>query len=271
MSARFFGFLYLLLIPIYAALYSIFPYQFYHTTVAYEAALRYDCDRITEGLREAILAQFREVNGRRVIGAPDRSVDLDSIDVFQTRVEREKLMFSVVYLIKRTEWVDDRERLITRGDSVEVLVGSALGDREQPDGRRQFRVFCKPEARREPPPVEFRDLFPWQRGFDSPTFFGSGGDEEYGFLVMPKDLQRQVTEYVAANRGFPSGTTGSFLRMLYFSAVTITTVGYGDIVPITPLARTLVASEAILGVVVAGLFLNALARELINERKTPKL
>jgi voltage-gated potassium channel Kch len=87
---------------------------------------------------------------------------------------------------------------------------------------------------------------------------------------MPKQLQRQVTEYLAANKGFPWETTGSFLRMFYFSAITITTVGYGDIVPVTPLARTLVASEAILGVVVAGLFLNALAQKLISEQKAPK-
>jgi voltage-gated potassium channel Kch len=48
--------------------------------------------------------------------------------------------------------------------------------------------------------------------------------------------------------------------MLYLSAVTITTVGYGDIVPITTAARVFVGFEAVLGVVLAGLFLAALTR-----------
>ena len=43
--------------------------------------------------------------------------------------------------------------------------------------------------------------------------------------------------------------------MFYLSAATITTLGYGDIVPITTTARMWVAVEAILGVVTIGLFL----------------
>lgn len=49
--------------------------------------------------------------------------------------------------------------------------------------------------------------------------------------------------------------------MLYLSTITITTTGYGDIVPITNIARVLVAVEAMSGVVVAGLFLNAVVQE----------
>ena len=47
--------------------------------------------------------------------------------------------------------------------------------------------------------------------------------------------------------------------MLYFSATTITTVGFGDIVPQSDGARLLVGLESIMGWVMAGLFLNALA------------
>ena len=47
--------------------------------------------------------------------------------------------------------------------------------------------------------------------------------------------------------------------MLYFSAVVITTLGLGDIVPLTDWARSLVAAEAVLGIVFAGLFINAAA------------
>ena len=47
--------------------------------------------------------------------------------------------------------------------------------------------------------------------------------------------------------------------MLYFSATTITTVGFGDILPLSATARALAGLEAIAGWLVAGLFLNAIA------------
>lgn len=52
----------------------------------------------------------------------------------------------------------------------------------------------------------------------------------------------------------------TFVQSIYFSIVTITTLGYGDITPQTELARALTAFESILGIILIGLFLNAVAR-----------
>jgi hypothetical protein len=49
--------------------------------------------------------------------------------------------------------------------------------------------------------------------------------------------------------------------MLYLSASTITTLGFGDIVPLTSAARLAVSCEAICGILVMGLFLNAVSKE----------
>jgi len=51
----------------------------------------------------------------------------------------------------------------------------------------------------------------------------------------------------------------SALQCLYFSTITITTLGFGDFYPITPMARIFVMGETILGMVVIGLFLNSVA------------
>lgn len=45
---------------------------------------------------------------------------------------------------------------------------------------------------------------------------------------------------------------------IYLSVVTVTTLGYGDIVPKSPLAKLLTSFQAISGVVLVGLFLNSL-------------
>ncbi len=80
-------------------------------------------------------------------------------------------------------------------------------------------------------------------------------------LNAPEELQ--FRHYLLDARGDPSSISGDLSRMTYLSAVVITTLGFGDIVPVTPEARILVATEAITGVVFAGLFLNALAYQAI--------
>lgn len=68
--------------------------------------------------------------------------------------------------------------------------------------------------------------------------------------------------YAAIYFLFPSilGVVGrSFYECLYFSTVTITTLGYGDITPKGEIGQLLSASESLLGIVLIGLFLNAVA------------
>lgn len=47
----------------------------------------------------------------------------------------------------------------------------------------------------------------------------------------------------------PAETRGphQFATMLYFSLATLTTIGYGDIVPLNPFVRSLATLEAVLG------------------------
>lgn len=51
----------------------------------------------------------------------------------------------------------------------------------------------------------------------------------------------------------------SFGEALYFSIVTITTLGFGDVAPSDGTGRLLVCLEAIIGVIIVGLFLNAIS------------
>ena len=46
---------------------------------------------------------------------------------------------------------------------------------------------------------------------------------------------------------FPSGELFSAVDWIYFSFVTLTTVGYGDVTPVLPIARTLAVGEALTG------------------------
>jgi hypothetical protein len=80
-------------------------------------------------------------------------------------------------------------------------------------------------------------------------------------LFLPEDVNTKMWCLGPAQNGVQArAIPGSFWRMLYLSAVTITTVGYGDIVPLTTCARLTVAAEAILGIVLIGAFINQLQK-----------
>jgi len=103
-----------------------------------------------------------------------------------------------------------------------------------------------------------------QPGLDV-LFPGVGSQSIDGSMVeMDPSVAQDLDKLSTAGKGDPKFASGLRLRMFYFSAVTITTLGYGDITPVTSLARLLVSIEAITGVVLVGFFLNAVARKLSN-------
>lgn len=65
----------------------------------------------------------------------------------------------------------------------------------------------------------------------------------------------------ASIKGKPTRSTGVLVRMLYLSVVTQTTLGFGDIVPLTDLTRILVALQSILGIIMAGGFISSVMRD----------
>lgn len=84
------------------------------------------------------------------------------------------------------------------------------------------------------------------------------------FINSNNKLMDKLSEYYTAIKENKSVGINNFLRMFYFSTVVITTLGFGDIVPVTDMSRIIVSSEAILGVIFIGLFLNKLASNKDN-------
>ena len=74
-----------------------------------------------------------------------------------------------------------------------------------------------------------------------------GWTSSIGF-TEPKSTQ-QFSNLFEPEKGLQKGL---LLRMVYFSSVTATTLGYGEIVPLTGLARVVVAIESVLGLVLMG-------------------
>merc|ERR1719277_2805665 len=68
----------------------------------------------------------------------------------------------------------------------------------------------------------------------------------YGITLQDGCTDGTYTECVASN-----GYTKSWLEACYFSIITLTTVGFGDFTPVTPLGRMLGICWMLIGVVLA--------------------
>ena len=75
-----------------------------------------------------------------------------------------------------------------------------------------------------------------------------------------------LINYAFSSWIFPATTNFSLIDSVYFTCVTISTLGYGDITPITPLGRLWVTAQALTGFVVLSIFLAAVANTALRAR-----
>jgi ion channel len=78
-------------------------------------------------------------------------------------------------------------------------------------------------------------------------------------IQMPGEDIQALRDVIIAQRGTVDNLPDQLARMTYFSVVTQTTLGFGDITPVSRKMRITVGCQAVFGVVVVGLFLNAVA------------
>jgi hypothetical protein len=264
---------YLLSIPAFAGIYSLLPYGFYHSTVAYERAYAREL-RIAQELVERSLVRsltlaygdsLRIGTGVRV--AQDRQETRPRVLYF--RVDHDKYR-ALLYFFIYTDSVTGR------GNTISVSF------RPQPSLYTASSTYYHLDVIADSNPyfdsgsfsLDLWDkLLPLHARYARQGNFVRGsapsnvpGPRNIGYLLLRPTEGQFLTELINASAGLPAEAAGSYGRMLYLSAVTITTLGYGDIVPITDEARLVTALEAVWGIVLIGLFLNALAYEVARRR-----
>ena len=227
----------------FAGLYTLAAGEFYHATVQHERLAterRWHAERLTA---EAIRAQVANSDQRIAIR-----------DGWYTTPDR--------ISVSRLHWADARNpsislSILLRNDQLNSV---AFADVDFDTSESQGY---------EPSPhsltvTEFEISGASPSGITSDVlmnelFRPKGYD--YQVITLPWAVLSAVADLDRTAHGSAAPDRHTFVRMLYFSAITITTVGYGDIVPLTAYARALVAVEAVLGIVIVGLFLNSIAHE----------
>lgn len=246
------GTLYLLLIPAFALLYGSIWKDFYQATSKYERAsfiLEEQTKQQIEGLFDEWLRLYLK---------DEPNLEMLSFEINALSVENGKVtVASRLVFNDGPSWVSATPNWI-----LSVVQRSPRYEMKGQPDRCNIRIYVSDMPvtvahalnRRKP-----NNQVDWWSG---KVVIPESEDEyfdatvEGSFSNRPVQTCKRLEQLSQAHSGFPEPISGGFQRFLYFSTVTITTLGYGDIVPLTDRARLLTALESILGVVLAGLFIN---------------
>jgi hypothetical protein len=237
---------YLACIPLFACVYNfVLPDSFYHSTVQFEyPTMNREASGILDGIRISIVKRLGSQPQAAACG--NWRIDPDSLQVSSLDAREGKVSFSISGQSSTEEAPGHAEYYFS--ERLSITLNQRMITRP-PDGEATVYFLPIREGPAGPAVGPLGNL-------DLPGCL-LAGDAEFpaAFLRLPMPLSEHMRNFAIAVRGFPSKIPGQFWRMVYFSATTITTLGFGDIVPLTTGARMVVSAESVL----MGLFLNALA------------
>lgn len=242
------GMAYILFIPIFALIYHYYlPFEFFHSTSQFEkTTLNKDSDEICKQIKYEMFGDRVSID--TVFN--NEKINFQGISVTSLHQTDSTINFYLNYnLINETK---SKNEYIEQVCGIDKKICCKDLGKYEPFYLRRF--YIEPKKRIVPINIDY-----WFLNTNNRKTLNDPSDKLISFSLK---LNEDLSYYVNALSGFPSKTTGNFPRMLYFSTITITTVGFGDIVPLTNRARLLVGLESFLGVITIGLFLNSLANKI---------
>jgi hypothetical protein len=259
--------LYLAAIPLFAVAFAALPRRSLHDTNAlYEPATGNDATRVIDSMTPEIRRRLRQTSWQR--GVEHFSLDRKSLEVVFLRHPEEGHVFVA---LAGDDIITGRAGLIGTGHflvGLEAFLAEPLS--EQPirgEGTISYPVtLINPDTGTTlatsplyQPPVSL--LMP------SPPASRPTISSVNGTLTVTFRTAHRLVALLDAAEGDPYAASGRYWRFLYLSATTITTLGLGDITPLTDTARLLIWVEAVTGLVLIGLFLSSLAQGVRGKPK----
>jgi hypothetical protein len=253
-------------VPAFDAVYVSLPAGSFHdSNIEHERGLARDAERLRAALSRDVRSRVAAATWR--FSRVDMRLERDSVEIQRIRHTSDgRLLLAIVGTFRQAHTgpphasgvfaesvevhLDGRE--IVKAPGKPTLAGYTVSLTDVQGNALRGSTFQPPVSLIFPPPPGSLPIPP-------------GPD---GSMLLSVPTFRRLLRFYNAAEGDPSFASDRWLRMGYLSAVTVTTLGFGDITPVSGWARALVASEAILGIVVIGFFLNALASRLGRRRVT---
>jgi hypothetical protein len=253
--------IYLLVIIAFAIIYALMPHQFYHSTIQFEQPIRAAEEPLSAALTRDIKEDYRWFYSQKANpwgmgwrGPTNVTYDIEHLSV---RIAPHPDALPNEISVELNAVVNQP----VKGEAYDSVILPCWGelriiltdpDTPNPYFDKQTPYDCVFEPTSAFVGADYLAHF-FPEGFPSyPTQYNVG---------LSESTMRALEAYIEAMQGFPDSMSGNFWRMLYYSVTTMTTLGYGDICPITPAARFLSGFQSILGIVLVGLFINSIAFE----------
>jgi len=234
---------YALAIVVFAGLYTLWPRSFHHPYIRFEPAARAQKAALESDLRRAIVAEFER---RPKLSDTVSYRNLARVEILGEQDSR--LLGAAEMMV---EFTATENRLFVLKVPLLIFAFDAAMLADQPGTPVPIYVTADPNRQ-----VEDESLPPHPS--DARQQVANVVTHAIERVQLDKREAALAASVVCTEQGITCGTLGNFGRMLYFSATTITTVGYGDVVPLSGIARFLAALEATVGVVLLGLFVVSL-------------
>lgn len=252
---------YISIIFIFAGVYTIYGDEFYHTTVQYEATTNSEYNKIKAEIQNNIRNTIESTyNHDSVYLDNNQYWILNNKDLYVTSFNTQDGQFIISILVYITNGHNPINSNQVTGFIQESktfdLKFSGISSFDSKHETQSFYFNIKNEKNY----IKHNEI----NDYDLNKIFNKDGVSEIK-LIFPYKFSKELNAYTKSLYGFPNEINGKFIRMLYLSMVTITTLGYGDIVPLTNLTRILVGLEAIIGIVVIGWFASTLLIALKKE------
>jgi hypothetical protein len=253
-----FGLGYLIAIPLFSLVYTWMPLDFHDSTARYEPLILAQTDSLAEKLKDVFIADALSTSKSRptINNYPVPYIHkpgvVQGLPTFSIQPEADYVRINVLFLT------------VGVPGCKEPFLNVAL-DFDGSAGVHMVPDKCTPPIKTATVLVSVDVKANVRSGDDVvlPLLFPCSDNNHNNKTCLKMDFEdySALLSLRSTARGIPTPLQSSYLRMLYFSAVTISTLGYGDIVPVTSRARGVVTLEVILGPVFFGLFLNSLVKE----------
>jgi hypothetical protein len=247
-----YAYVYLSLIPLFALIYSLLPRDFYQSTAKFEyLILNEKSDEILKEMKSQIQFHYKKNILKKQSTDSTQLFAIDDISLSSLNFDKNrfslKLGFGEQFRVDNEDTIYD---FMKESCDISFSLNSMKHNIETSSEQKQFLREIKLENR-----IGMFDMT-----YFSERFYALFNTKKLGprILVVDKNLNNKLIEFANTISGFPISFSENYWRMFYFSSVTLTTLGFGDIVPVTNRARNIISVEAILGVVLIGLFLNSL-------------
>lgn len=271
MPSMFYALIYLLLIPFFALVYDKIPEEFHHDTIRFENIK--EKQEILKDIQEWIQGTFTDRHKSSEITIDGQQIkeffDLHGRQISDNIGIIPHTMFSIEATSLKPFGLD------LNSEEIQFYLPLDLKDKQ---GKSELHIagrvkFQLPKPTDPSYGDEYVEALPISFYHEHMNLYYADkifpvkvkGHEEELFMIVPHHVVSRIRRLRESFDMGRNDLEDSYWRMLYLSAVTITTLGYGDIVPITTRSRLYISLEAILGIVTVGLFLNALAYEAKSE------